>query len=265
MKILLAALTVTLSSHAFGATVGQLSGNPSIWANPGNFSNIFVAATVGAGHTVESAQTLTAQNIANNTHFIVESSATALAAQDLALLVDYVRGGGTLLLFATPTTSVTSANQILSALGPGVSGTTMNVRTQTMGFAGSSLNWGSLTGSDPAVQGAVANLNGQSLNFTQTRLLSGGTHLAVVESPSISDAIRVDRYQLGKVYLFGTHLDANTVTSVNSNNTNFFLNILANGGLPSGLVDTGVPEPSTFGLSAVTLAGALLYLRRRRT
>jgi hypothetical protein len=264
-KILLAALSVTISFNAFGATVGQLAGNSSIWANPGNFSNIYVAATVGAGHTVESAETLTAQNIANNTHFIVESSATALAAQELSLLVDYVRGGGTLLLFATPTTGVTSANQILSALGPGLSGTTMSVQTMTSGFPGTSLNWGSLSGSDPAVQGTVANLNGQSLNYTQTRLLMGGTHLAVVESPSISDAIRVDRYQLGRVYLFGTHIDSNTVTGVNQYNTQFFLNILANGGLPSGLVDTGVPEPSTFGLSAVTLAGALLYLRRKRT
>ena len=30
-------------------------------------------------------------------------------------------------------------------------------------------------------------------------------------------------------------------------------------------VDSGVPEPATFGLSGVTLLGALLYLRRKRT
>jgi len=265
IKILLSALSLHMAGTAYGATVGQLSGNTSIWANSGNFSTIYTAATVGAGHTVESAETLTAQNISNNTHFIVESSATALAAAQVSLLVDYVRGGGTLLLFASPTTSNTSANQIMTALGNGVSGTSMRATTERFGFTGSNVNWGQLNSTDPSVQG-VYNLNNASLSYTQSNVLTGGTLLAANNSYTVSDAVRVDRYNLGKVYLFGTHFDKDTST-VNQSNTFFFLNILANGGLPSGLVDVGgeAPEPATFALTAASLVGALLYVRRKRT
>jgi len=267
-KILLSALAIQLAGNAYGATVGQMAGNTSIWANPGNFSNIFNAATMGAGHTVESSEALTATNIANNTHYIVESSATAMAAEQVSLIADYVRGGGTLLLFATPTTGRTSANQILGALGAGLSGSAMNVTGSTFGFAGSTLNWGTLSSTDRAVQGGPANLNNSSLNFAQTYILSGGSLLALNESPSISDAIRVDRYSLGKVYLFGSHIDSNLANSTNQNNIYFFLNILSGGSLPTGLpmgtVDVGAPEPATFALTAFALAGVALYARRKR-
>jgi len=265
IKILLSALSLHLAGSAYGATVGQLSGNTSVWANSGNFSTIYTSATVGAGHTVESAETLTAQNISNNTHFIVESSATALAAAQVSLLVDYVRGGGTLLLFATPGGSNTSANQIMTALGNGLSGTTMKATTQTFGFPNSNVNWGELAGSDPAVQG-VYNLNGANLSYNQSNILTGGSLLAANNSYTISDAVRVDRYNLGSVYLFGTHLDRDGSTNANQNNIYFMMNILANGGLPAGLVDPGVgaPEPATFALTAVSLVGALLFVRRKR-
>ena len=266
IKILLSALSLHLAGSAYGATVGQLSSNTSVWANSGNFSTIYTAATVGAGHTVESAETLTAQNISNNTHFIVESSATALAAAQVSLLVDYVRGGGTLLLFAAPGGSNTSANQIMTALGNGSSGTSMRATTQTFGFPNSNVNWGELAGSDPAVQGIV-NLNGASLSYTQSNMLTGGSLLAANNSYTISDAVRVDRYNLGSVYMFGTRLDRDGSTNANQNNIYFMMNILANGGLPAGLVDvgTGAPEPATFALTAVSLAGALFYVRRKRS
>lgn len=269
-KILLSALAIQLAGNAYGATVGQMAGNTSIWANPGNFSNIFNAATMGAGHTVESAEALTATNIANNTHYIVESSATAMAAQQVSLLVDYVRGGGTLLLFASPTTGRTTANQILGALGTGLSGSAMSVTGSTFGFSGSTLNWGTLSSTDRAVQGGPANLNGSSLNFAQTHILAGGSLLALNESPSISDAIRMDRYNLGRVYLFGSHIDSNMASNTNQNNIYFFLNIFSGGNLPTGLniggtVDVGAPEPATFALTAFALAGAALFARRKRT
>jgi len=267
-KILLSALAIQLAGNAYGATVGQMAGNTSIWANPGNFSNIFNAATMGAKHTVESAETLTATNIANNTHFIVEGSATAMAAEQVSLLVDYVRGGGTLLLFATPSTGRTSANQILGALGVGLSGSAMSVTGSAFGFPGSTLNWGSLSSTDVSVQGPT-NLNGASLNFAQTHILAGGSLLALNESPSISDAIRMDRYNLGRVYLFGSHIDSNLANTSNQSNINFFLNILSSGSTPIGLtmstVDVGTPEPATFALTAFALAGVALYARRKRT
>lgn len=266
-KILLSALSLHLVGTAYGATVGQFSGNTSVWANSSNFSNIFTSATMGAAHTVESPEALTATNIANNSHFIVESSATALAAAQVSLIVDYVRGGGTLLLFATPGTGNQSANQILGALGTGLSGNAMSVTNSSFGFPGFLLNSGTLNSQDPAVKGTTAfnNLNGFDLSYYQTNVLSGGAHLANIEANTISDGIRVDRYSLGKVYLFGTRLDENGATNANWNNTVFFMNMLSSGGLPAGLVDTSAPEPATLGLTAFSLAGALLYLRRKRS
>jgi hypothetical protein len=43
------------------------------------------------------------------------------------------------------------------------------------------------------------------------------------------------------------------------------MNILANGGLSSGLVDTSAPEPATLALTAIPLLGAFLFLRRKRS
>lgn len=263
-KILLSALSLHLAGAAYGATVGQLSSNTSIWANSGNFSTIYTSATVGAGHTVESGEALTAQNIANNTHFIVESSTTALAAAQVSLLVDYVRGGGTLLLFATPGTGVTSANQILSALGTGASGSTMSATTMTFGFPNSNVSWGELAGTNAAVVGGPYNLSGQSLSYNQSNILTGGTLLASNNPYTLSDAVRTDRYNLGNVYLFGTHMDRDGSTNANQNNVYFFMNILGSGGVPIGLVDTSAPEPATFALTAFSLAGAILFARRRR-
>ena len=145
----------------------------------------------------------------------------------------------------------------------------MSVTSSSFGFSGSTLNWGSLSSTDRAVQGGPANLNGASLNFAQTYILSGGSLLALNESPSISDAIRTDRYNLGRVYLFGSHVDSNLANMSNQNNIFFFLNILAGGSLPSGLpistVGGEAPEPATFALTAFALAGVALYSRRKRS
>ncbi|MBL8173674.1 MAG: hypothetical protein JNK48_03340 [Bryobacterales bacterium] len=218
---------------------------------------------------------MTAQNIANNTHFIIESSALAMAAQQVSLVVDYVRGGGTLLLFSNPDQGGrTSANQILGALGVGLSGSAMSVTGNESGLSGSTLPWGTLSSTDSSVAGPVANLNGASLNWARTYILSGGQLLSQDGSPSISDAIRMDRFNLGRVYVFGTRLDSNLATGFQTLGTNavFFQNILGTGslssGLPTGFVGGGVgsaPEPASFALTAFALAGVAVYARRKRS
>jgi hypothetical protein len=261
---------------AQAAVVSQWNQNPSpgtVWGNNAIFSSLYSAAfaTGGAGHTLEvSAEAISAAALANNTHFVVNSSSsvTALSTQEYTDLVNWVRGGGILILFANvgnSATGITLANNILNELG-----STIDVSTALVGpGSGSGTTGGKLIAPDAAVLGGPFNLGNQPLSMYQANVITGGTLLAADGIPNpaynLGVALRVDTINLGKVYVFGDHFESNFLVGQPGSNLQFFLNVLAQGTGSSGGPPGGgpVPEPSAFVLTAVGIAG-LAYWKRRR-
>jgi len=265
---LLVALDGLLVSGASAAVVGQYSGSASgtIWAGSGSFSTIYGAALAATpSHTVETPEQISAQSLANNSHFIISNPVTAVA--DMNALVNWVNGGGILMLFVDGTAGAASINLVNSILGSfgnnGLSGSPMQVsNTQLLPTSVTDrVTAASLAGSDPAV-GA---LGGQSLSMYNPFGITGGNALAV---NLLGNALRVDTFALGKIYVFGDNFASNSNLSnplFNSGLTNqqFFLNLLAQGG-SGGIGPLDAPEPSTFGLMAVGVIGLLWRFRRNK-
>lgn len=275
-RVLLSALAVlVLASTASAATVvGQssTSAGSDIWATSGNFSSIYATALASSpGATVEGPSQITQQALANNSHWVISNPTSS--AGDLNALVSWVNSGGILLLFVDTTggaASVAAANNILGAFGPGASGTPLAISSTLLlptELNGMQLNAVSLAGTDRAVIGPPTNLGGASINLTNPYGVTGGSTLA---TNLLGNALRVDTYQMGKVYVFGTTFNANNNMGGGGANQQFFLNLLSQnllgqqppvggGGDPSG-----TPEPGSVVLMSSGLAALLLYARRRK-
>jgi hypothetical protein len=262
--------------HAYAATVSQWVGDPSgtRWSNSSFYSALQGAAFVtgGAGHTLEaSAEAITSAALANNTHFVMNSNASASALTDTeyTALTNWVRGGGILILFATgDASSIALANNVLNNLGSAIDVTTSKVGP---GFPTAGTTGGNLNGSDTAVTNPSNNLTNQQLRMYQSNVLTGGSLLAANNIPNPSNnfgaALRVDNVNLGKVYVFGDSFASNFLVNGgggNHANLQLFLNILSQGQLSGGgggpTGDT--PEPSSILLTALGIAG-LAYWKRR--
>lgn len=276
---LLLALSVVLSGVAAqAATIGQWKGNPAnqVWASAGNFSSLY--SFVSAANTVETTESITPGNLANDNFFIIANPTAAPTASELTTLANWVQAGHILLLFTDPDDlgSVTVANKILAGVYPVAQTNKINVSSTLVGSNVGSVA-GSLMGPDPGVMGtpgnsSTHNISTQALGIWQAFSILGGTNLALNNTPSvgfnIGNTLRVDTISLGKIYVFGDRYDSNSnmgLTGASTNgNLSLFLNLLAqqtlNGG---GGGPTDAPEPATFALTGLVLAGILALNRRK--
>jgi hypothetical protein len=261
--VLIAVATALFCFPGYGGTIGQWVNTPSnsLWAASGNFSSIYAAATSGTlSHTVTSGDQINS-NVLNNRNFFIIANPTAVPSTfELNLLANWVRSGGILLLAADMYASDLAAlNTVLQALGTPDSGQTIQYSSTLYG-AGFQTVTGSLQGTDAAVQG----ITGRPLAMTNGYTLTGGFYLAedrFWQNPNLGNFLRMDTYQLGKVYVFGSRLDINP--NFNSNpfgyNNQFFHNLLGQNPFITG----ETPEPATLAITAFALIGLGLWSRRR--
>jgi hypothetical protein len=249
-----------------------------MWASTGNFSTLYSNLTAIGGngqplHSVVSVNEISTQTL-NQSGFLVVSDATrSLGANESQALVNWVQGGGILLLFATPSgtgTSTTAGNEILSALNSASSGSpniNFNGATYGAGYYGGAS--GPLNGTDPAVVG----INGQNLAWYQANGISGGTALSTGFGGNydLGNYLRVGNFVSGKVYVFGEQFGANWNVSgfQNGSNLQFFLNLLAQETRYPGSFGpedpfAENPEPASIALTGIGLAAAAYIARRRR-
>ncbi|MBI4907100.1 MAG: PEP-CTERM sorting domain-containing protein [Acidobacteria bacterium] len=257
-KLILSLVVLGLAGAAQAATVGQWEGSSSFWAGNVTFGTIYSAATLGLNATVESGEAITATNLSNNNFFIMRNPSASLSSAEATALVNWVQSGGILLLFAEQASAVANANGILSSLGSSISVTSSTIGSPYVQASGT------LNGADVG-----ASLSGQRMSFYNGMALTGGTAMANAGSPlwNLAGLFRVDNVQLGKVYVFGSPLDAN-YNSSGFSNTQFFLALLSQSTTPlgfgGGLQDTTQnPEPATFAFAGLALA-AVVFTRRRK-
>ncbi|MDX1984609.1 MAG: PEP-CTERM sorting domain-containing protein [Bryobacteraceae bacterium] len=259
---------VLLSSASYAASVGQWYGTTGteIWSTSSNYSSIYAAATV-AGHSFDpTAEFISQQSLAGNTHFIISNPGAAAQASEIGALGNWVRGGGNLLVFAnpdgtTPYGSVYNAlfiNSILSGLG-----SSMSVNYQTLGL-GSTQVHGTLGGADSSVLG----IQGGGLAANNIYPVMGGMSVAI-GGALLPYMVQYQNLDAGRIYVIGGNIAANSVISEGSNRQ-FLLNLLGTGsgfgGGGGGSSDpfADAPEPGTIALTAVGLLGALAVQRRRK-
>src|SRR5262249_27669306 len=145
--------------------------------------------------------------------------------------------------------AVANTNTILAALGTGASGNALSVSSDLIlpSFLTGQLAATSLTGSDPAVMGPPVNITNSALSLFNPYGVTGGNPLL---TDMLGDSLRVDTFQLGKVYVFGNTFNANynMMGTFGSSNTQFFINLLAqnlSSGGGGGEPYEGSPEPGT--------------------
>ena len=274
-RMLVSALGVLLFGGTASAAVvvGQstTSASSNIWATNTNFSSIYAVATApgpgGVGGSVTGPQAITQQALANNTHYVISNPTSS--AGDLNALVNWVNAGGILMLFVDQTggaNSVAALNTILAAFGTGASGSALSISSSLLlpSSITSQLTAASLAGTDKAVVGPPNNVGGASVAMFNPYGVSGGSTLAI---NLLGSALRVDSFQLGKVYVFGNTFNSNDNMGAGLANQQFFLNLLTQtlmnqGGGGGGPTDA--PEPGSILLMSSGIVGLLLYARRRK-
>lgn len=279
---------LAFASGAHGATVAQWTGSASsaMWATSSNFNTLRANLTAIGGngqalHTLVAAPEITTE-ILNQSGFLVVSDATRAlgtgsggGVNEIQNLVNWVQGGGILLLFATPgggATAAATGNQILSALaaqGGGNPSMSFNGTPYSAGLYGGSS--GPLVGTDPAVAG----ITDRYLAWFTASGVSGGNALSTGFGGNfdLGNYLRVGNFGDGKVYVFGEQFGANwNLTGYqNGSNLQFFLNTLAQEtrfpGPQSGPTDpfSDSPEPASVLLTGCGLGAAVWISRRRRT
>ena len=220
--------------------IGNWSGSARSW-NSSEFSTVR-ALMIAQGHTVQADGAMSAGALAGVNMYIVGEPSSTPGGAELTALLNWVTGGGVVLLLGD---SGGSGQTGLNAVSAGL---------------GSSLSWGGSASSQPALAGGVFattgppyDIVGQSLSTTAGTTVSGGTALT-------GDYIRWDQIGTGYVFGFGDRSDHNFFSPSTSNvNGELFLNLTAH-----SASDNVIPEPSTFFLLGTGLALAGLWTRRGR-
>ena len=222
-KTAIGILALVVPTWAFaGAIIGNWSGSARSWNN-GEMS-VLNASMIGAGHTVEADEAITAGNLANNDIFVVGEATGTPSGGELASLGAWVSAGGILLVLTdSGATGVPGGNGILSGILSGLS------------FGGSSPSVAAFPGGNFATTGGPFNLVGLLLGVTPGNEVLGGTPLA-------GDYIAYEALGGGHVFAFGDRSDHNFF-GAGSTNHNFFLNIADFADGPAA-----VPEPATLAL-----------------
>ncbi len=241
---------------SFAASVGQWTSNSDVWSASSNYSTIYAAATV-AGHRFDpTAEGVSQQSLAGNSHFIISNPTSVGQPGEVNTLRSWVRGGGTLIMFANPDAGAYSmytsyfANALLSGIGSG-----MSVMSTPFGFGGAQV-LGTLGGTDAAVNG----IQGGGLASGSILPVLGGNSLAV-SGALLPYLVRYEQLGTGKVYVIGGNIASNSLISEGANRQ-FLLNLLTQGNAFTGFADE-TPEPSTMVLTALGLAGAIAARRKR--
>lgn len=247
---------VLFQTASFAASVGQWSSNTDVWSASSNYSTIYAAATV-AGHQFDpTSESISQQTLAGNTHFIVSNPSSTGAPGEVSTLSRWVRGGGTLVMFANPEVGGYSmftsyfANAILSGIG-----SSMSVMSQPFGFGGPQV-LGTLGGSDASLNG----IQGGGLASGSILPILGGNSLAV-SGALLPYLVRYEQIGTGRVYVIGGNIASNALIAEGANRQ-FLLNLLTQGNAFTGFAEEA-PEPGTIALTAIGLIGAI-YVKRRR-
>jgi hypothetical protein len=247
------------------ATVGQWNQSSSIWASAGNFGSIYSAASNGLNATIETPEAITAANLANDNFFVVHNPKASLTASEATALFSWVSNGGILLLFADAAAQVGNANSLLTGVHSNLSFTSDRMGSDFYQVGAN------MTGND-----ITSGLTGGLGFYSGLILRSSGPNVSLATGQGNFDlnlSLRMQAISLGKVYVFGTALDADYNRSGWSNQA-FFLSLLSQqvnagnfggGGISGGgsLDLVSNPEPSTVGLFGFAVAG-LLFLKRRK-
>ncbi len=232
------ALAVVALPASATSIIGNWSGSGRSW-NSGDMS-VLKGTMIGAGHTVEADESITAGNLSNNDLFIVGEAGGAPTAGELTDLLSWVGGGGILLVLADSGGSgAAGGNAILSALGTG------------MVFGGSPVN-SPLSGGNFASTGPPYGIVGSSISVTPGTAVTGGTSLA-------GTYIQYSAVGSGWVYAFADRSDHDFFGPTSGNvQGQLFLNLAGGGG---GGEPNPIPEPATLMLLGSGLAGLLLRKR----
>jgi hypothetical protein len=200
------------------------------------------ATITGAGHTVLPNGAISAGALAGMDVFVVGEAGAGPSAGELTDLLDWITGGGILLvMFDSACSGCGGGNPLLAGVGTAMS-------------AGGTAGVAPFAGGIFASEGPPFDIVGDTLDTTPGTAISGGAALA-------GSYIHYQGLGSGWVFAFGDRSDHNFfVPSASNVNGKLFLNIVEGGGGGGGGV---VPEPSSLALFLVG-AGTLLAFRRRR-
>ena len=159
-------LALLVIQQASASNVGNFDGSSRSWNN-GDMS-ITYATAIAAGHTIEADESISAVNLANDTHFVLGEPTVTPSGPQLADLSAWVQAGGILLMYADSGGSgLPALNNIASGIG------------SSLAWGGSISSGATFVGGNFATEGPPYNLVGQSLSTTPgTPVVSGGTALA---------------------------------------------------------------------------------------
>jgi hypothetical protein len=230
------ALIFCFVASAQAVNIGNWEGSRRSW-NQGEFATIKNLMT-SSGYTVEADGAMNAANLANDCIFVVGEANSTPSGAELTDLDNWVSGGGILLLMTNSNfTGGVGGNNILSALGSGMS------------FAdGYDFATGPLLGGNFASEGPPYNIVGQNLNVTQGNFVSGGNEL-------FGFGLHYEQHGSGYIYAFGDRYDHNFFApSASNTNGQLFLNMAAH---------CSVPEPCSLALLLPLCFFGLVVTKKR--
>lgn len=234
---------VVFAGSAGAAIIGNWDGSSRSWnSGPG-----LVDTLEARSHTVEADGALTAANLADDTVFVIGEATRTTTAQETTDLLNWVLGGGRLLLTVDSGglsgSGVAAGNAILAALGSALS------------FGPNDAVNGPLQAGNFLTESGPFDIVGGTLQTTRGTQVLGGTSLA-------DTYVAFEAMGAGFIYAFGDHLQnnlfPNTATAANGQ---MHINLVEGQAQPQES-RPDIPAPATLALVGMRLAG-LGFLRRR--